>query len=154
MSTCQSLWLRDAAFWDSMESGDISMNCLSQKCLSHYWKKKQDRSTEFSGWEEWYSSVFMVSLAAVKEEDKRSGKRVGKSWALSVSHGGSSQEHINIWISVIWLSHPWMKYVMNHMRSANEAERQKWDEYEKFSLERRKLYYHLLKRCRNILKSL
>lgn len=41
-----------------MESGDISMNCLSQKCLSHCRKKKQDRSREFSGWEEWYSSVF------------------------------------------------------------------------------------------------
>lgn len=28
-----------------------------------------------------------------------------------------------------------MKYVMNHMRSANEAERQKGDENKKFSLE-------------------
>ena len=38
------------------------------------------------------------------------------------------------------------KNVMNHMRSANEAERQKGDKkIRKFSLERRKLCRHLLK---------
>lgn len=44
--------------------------------------------------------------------------------ALCASHRGSFQEHINIWIRAIWLSHPWQKYVMNRMRSANKAERQ------------------------------
>lgn len=132
MSTCQSLRLEDAALWDSMESGDISMDCLFQKMpfLQQAKKKKPNKigqqnlvggksdKAQFSRW------VWLLW----KEKDKQSAEQDRLSRAPCASHGGSSQEHINIWISVIWLSHPWMKYVMNHMRSANEAERQEWDE--------------------------
>lgn len=55
-------------------------------------------------------------------------KNVGKKnlqLSLCRAAGGSAREHINIGISAIRLSHPSMQYVTNHMRSANEAERQK-----------------------------
>lgn len=41
MSTCQSLRLVDAALWDSIESGDISMDCLSPKCLYYSLRRKK-----------------------------------------------------------------------------------------------------------------
>lgn len=77
-------------------------------------KKTQHRSKESDGWEEeLWSSVFMVSLAAVKREDKWRAEHEGISPTLSASHRRSSAEHIVIWISLMQPSHPWMKWNMS-----------------------------------------
>lgn len=70
-----------------MESGDISMNCLSQKCLSHCRKKNKIGQENLVGGRSDTAQFFMVSLAAVKEGDKRSERQVGKSRALPASDG-------------------------------------------------------------------
>lgn len=75
MSTLQSLRLEDAAPLDSMESGDISLDCLSQKCLSHCRKKKKNskigQQNPVGGMSD-KARFFTVSLVAVKGEDKQS----------------------------------------------------------------------------------
>jgi len=71
MSTCQSLRLQDAIFVDSMESCDISMDCLSQKWLSHCRKTSKIGQQNPVGGRSAKAQLFTVSLVAVKEEDKR-----------------------------------------------------------------------------------
>ncbi len=146
MSKCQSLRLRNAALWDSMESGDISMDCLSQKCLSHCRGRKKKKKNKIgqqnfvggrsdkAGFSRWVRLLWKEGRQTECRASKER-KGAGKNLELSpTSHGGSSQKHISIWINMIWLSQPRVKYVMNHMRSANEAERQKGDDNKKFSL--------------------
>lgn len=104
MSTRRSLRLGDAALWDSpLECGDISMDCLSQKMHFPTPGKKHTKKTK----------IGQQNLAGGRSDEARFSrwlrllsKGEEKSGALSAIHGGSSQEHIYIWIRAIWLSHP------------------------------------------------